>query len=397
MKIRLATPGDAASIAAIYNQGIEERTATFETALRSDEAILEWFDDAHPVVVATDDADEVMAFARASEYSPRDCYLGVFEFAVYTDFSHRRQGAAMAAMRELTTRARDAGAWKLVGKVFVDNEPCRMLMASLGFREVGVHHRHAKLDGRWRDVVLVEKFLAPIGGELSVPPVPKRAPRDQIVLSLKSADASERQAALKAARSFIDVHRKTDLDLLDAVADACLASKLRDASVRASFVDFLRAYSTVSAQAAQEVDAALFMRLARMNVPTELDAFYEVAFVAKQVICGGHDAARMAGIGTYRPFLLGWINDAIALPRLMRGRISPGNLVSVLMTLAIASSASDEEKQELAMVAVGAKEHHRVEPSSILPPPSPRPPPVAPPSKRPRKKRASRAKKRSPA
>jgi len=172
VKARAATPADAPALAAIYNQGIEERIATFETALRSDDDILSWFDGVHPIIVVTDDDDdEVIAFARSSEYSARECYRGIFEFAVYTDFAHRRRGAGMLAMRELVTHSRTAGAWKLVSRIFVDNEPSRMLVAALGFREVGTHHRHAKLDGRWRDVVVVEKFLAPLGAEASIRPL----------------------------------------------------------------------------------------------------------------------------------------------------------------------------------------------------------------------------------
>ena len=76
---RIATLADAAAITRIYNQGIEERMATFETALRSDDDILAWFDGVHPIVVVTDESGEVIAFARASEYSSRECYRGIFE------------------------------------------------------------------------------------------------------------------------------------------------------------------------------------------------------------------------------------------------------------------------------------------------------------------------------
>jgi phosphinothricin acetyltransferase len=52
-----------------------------------------------------------------------------------------------------------AGFWKLVARVFVENVPSRKLLLSLGFREVGVHEKHARLDGVWRDVVVVERLL----------------------------------------------------------------------------------------------------------------------------------------------------------------------------------------------------------------------------------------------
>ena len=51
------------------------------------------------------------------------------------------------------------GLWKLVSRVFPENEASLALCRSLGFRDVGVYRRHAKLDGEWRDVVIVERLL----------------------------------------------------------------------------------------------------------------------------------------------------------------------------------------------------------------------------------------------
>ncbi len=62
-------------------------------------------------------------------------------------------------MEALIAAAQGAALWKLVSRVFVDNEPSRRLLADLGFREVGVYERHGRLDGRWRDVVIVERLL----------------------------------------------------------------------------------------------------------------------------------------------------------------------------------------------------------------------------------------------
>ena len=378
MKYRSATPRDAAALAAIYNQGIEERTATFETTLRSDECILAWFDGVHPVVVVTDEDDEVIAFARTSEYSPRECYRGIFEFAVYTDFAHRRRGAGILAMREVVTLARAAGAWKLVSRIFVDNEPSRMLVAAIGFREVGIHHRHAKLDGRWRDVVVVEKFLAPIGAEASIPPPPPRAPRDQVLFSLRSGSPVARLTALDSARSLVGVYRTVDTDLLDAVADACFASKLQ-ATARARFVDFFRTYAAISPDAARDVDGSLFTRVGRISVARDLDAFYEATFVVRQVVGSAGDPSRAADLAAYRPRVLAWMKEAIELPRTMRGWISPGNVTSLLTAVALACCETEENKREVAELAAEGKERHRVEPpASLRPgPPAPLPPALA--------------------
>ncbi|CAA9538258.1 MAG: hypothetical protein AVDCRST_MAG05-5098, partial [uncultured Rubrobacteraceae bacterium] len=69
------------------------------------------------------------------------------------------RGAGGTAMEALISAAERAGFWKLVSRVFVENAPSRRLLRAAGFREVGVYERHARLDGAWRDVVIVERLL----------------------------------------------------------------------------------------------------------------------------------------------------------------------------------------------------------------------------------------------
>lgn len=155
---RPATPDDAPAIAAIYNQGIEDRVGTFETRPRTPDDIRAWFDGAHPIVVV-ENGGHVVAFASTSTYRPRACYAGVAEFSVYASRDARGQGAGRLAMLALIDAAQAAGYWKLVSRVFVENAASRALLRSVGFREVGVYERHAQLDGVWRDVVIVERLL----------------------------------------------------------------------------------------------------------------------------------------------------------------------------------------------------------------------------------------------
>ncbi len=159
MRARSAVPEDAGAIARIYNQGIDERIATFETRPRTAEEIQTWFGGAHPIVVVEEESGEVAAFGAASEYRPRECYAGVAEFMVYTDRGARGLGAGGQAMEALIEASERAGFWKLVSRVFVENAPSRRLLRSAGFREVGVYERHARLDGEWRDVVIVERLI----------------------------------------------------------------------------------------------------------------------------------------------------------------------------------------------------------------------------------------------
>jgi L-amino acid N-acyltransferase YncA len=158
METRLATTADAAAIAEIYNQGIAERAATFETRPRTVEDVRGWFTAAYPIVVVVDDG-KVIAFASTSLYRTRECYSGIAEFSVYVARAKRRRGVGRLAMQALLQEAQRCGFWKLLSRIFVENTASRALMRDLGFREVGVYHKHGKLDGQWRDVVIVEYVI----------------------------------------------------------------------------------------------------------------------------------------------------------------------------------------------------------------------------------------------
>ncbi len=155
---RRAVLEDAAAIALIYNHGIEDRVATFETQLRNEDDVKAWFD-GHYSVVVVEAGGDVKAFASTSLYRSRPCYRGIAEFSVYVRREAREQGYGRLAMTALIEEAAKAGFWKLVSRVFPENKASLRLLASLGFREVGVYEKHAQLDGVWRDVVIVERLL----------------------------------------------------------------------------------------------------------------------------------------------------------------------------------------------------------------------------------------------
>jgi L-amino acid N-acyltransferase YncA len=161
LRVRAATLADVQAIAQIYNQGIEDRIATFETEPRTAEMIGAWLEanEGRFPTVVVEREEVVVAWARASEYSSRPCYSGIAEFSVYVERSARRVGAGRAALQGLIDACEVGAFWKLVSKVFPENTASRALCASLGFREVGRHVRHARLDGAWRDCILVERLL----------------------------------------------------------------------------------------------------------------------------------------------------------------------------------------------------------------------------------------------
>src|SRR6267142_3499591 len=151
MQVRVATLADSAAIAAIYNQGIEDRVGTFETELRTEAMIQSWFEGRYPIVVV-EEAGTIIAYASTSTYRPRACYAGIAEFSVYVRRDWRGKGAGRVAMTALIQESEQAGFWKLVSRVFIDNAASRGLLRSLGFREVGIYEKHGQLDGVWRDV-----------------------------------------------------------------------------------------------------------------------------------------------------------------------------------------------------------------------------------------------------
>lgn len=165
MIAREATLEDADAIARIYNAGIDGRQATFETRHRRPDEVARWIGGAFPVI-AVCRGREVIAFAAASAYRPRECYAGIAEFSVYVDPAHRRCGAGRLAMERLVEACEARGFWKLLSRVFPENAASRGLLKRCGFREVGTYERHGRLDGRWRDVVIVERLL----GAAAAPP-----------------------------------------------------------------------------------------------------------------------------------------------------------------------------------------------------------------------------------
>jgi phosphinothricin acetyltransferase len=104
---------------------------------------------------------EIVAFASTSTstYRARPCYAGIAEFSVYVARKRRGSGAGRVAMTALVEAAAAAGFWKLLSRIFPENTASRVLMARLGFREVGIYERHGKFDGAWRDCVIVERRL----------------------------------------------------------------------------------------------------------------------------------------------------------------------------------------------------------------------------------------------
>ena len=157
MLVRPFDPRDYPAVAAVFAEGIATGRATFETAVPSWE---EW-DAAHlheHRFVAEEDGD-VVGWVAVVPYSRRAVYRGVGEESVYVAERARGRGVGKALLDAVIASARAGGLWTLQAGVFPDNVASLELHRRAGFREVGVRERIGRLDGVWRDVVLLELKL----------------------------------------------------------------------------------------------------------------------------------------------------------------------------------------------------------------------------------------------
>ncbi len=162
--VRAARAGDAESIARIHNEGIAERVATFETRARRAAEIAAGLE--RGLIVVAEREGRVVGWASIAPYDDaHEYYSGVAEATLYVERRARRGGTGRALLEALADEAERRGYYKLVGKIFSSNEPSIALVRSSGWREVGLHRRHGRLDGEWRDVLVVELLLGEARGE----------------------------------------------------------------------------------------------------------------------------------------------------------------------------------------------------------------------------------------
>lgn len=145
----------AHAVLAIYQAGIDEGNATFETMAPDWEMFSAVRLPAHRYVAVDDSA--VLGWVAASEVSSRCVYAGVVEHSVYVDRDARGRGIGRELLNTLISSTEAAGIWTIQSGVFPENTASLELHNSVGFRVVGVRERLGQHHGRWRDVVLIER------------------------------------------------------------------------------------------------------------------------------------------------------------------------------------------------------------------------------------------------
>lgn len=163
--IRPAHGGDAAAIGAIYDEAAASGLATFATGPHSARERRAWLaarDARAPVWTGLLD-DEVVAWSALAPFSHRSWYAGVGEYTIYVAGHAHGKGIGRTMLTALAEAAPGYGYWKLVGMILPENAAGLALARSAGFREVGTHRAHARREGRWRDVTIVELHLEGVG------------------------------------------------------------------------------------------------------------------------------------------------------------------------------------------------------------------------------------------
>jgi L-amino acid N-acyltransferase YncA len=161
MRIRRMDAADWPAVEIIYQEGIEDGEATFETAPPHWEA----FDAGKirdPRLVAADDDGHVIGWAAASPVSARMAYRGVIEHSVYVSRVARGRGIGSRLLEAFVAAADDAGFWTIQSSIFPENTASLRLHQAVGFRIVGTRERIARSAlgeraGQWRDTMLIER------------------------------------------------------------------------------------------------------------------------------------------------------------------------------------------------------------------------------------------------
>lgn len=159
--IRNMGDGDLQAVLDIYKMGIETGNATFETALPAAE---KW-DQLHHIfcrIVCVENG-VVVGWAALSPVSQRPCYCGVAELSIYVRPDQIGQGIGSKLMAHLIPESEKGGIWTLHSSIFPENKASHRLLLKFGFREVGRREKIARLHGRWRTTLILERRSKVVG------------------------------------------------------------------------------------------------------------------------------------------------------------------------------------------------------------------------------------------
>jgi len=153
--LRPMSAEDWSQVAEIYRQGIETKNATFETQIPD----WEKWDSSHVGscrIVATIQ-NSIVGWAALVPVSARKVYRGVGEISIYVSSKNKGSGIGTKLLEELITESEKAGFWTLQAGIFPENTASLKMHQNHGFRIVGYREKIGKMDGIWRDTMLLER------------------------------------------------------------------------------------------------------------------------------------------------------------------------------------------------------------------------------------------------
>ncbi|WAZ27164.1 GNAT family N-acetyltransferase [Streptomyces cinnabarinus] len=156
VRVAPMAPEHADAVLAIYQAGIDEGDATFETVAPGWEAFDTAKSPAHRFV-ALDERGAVLGWVAVTPVSDRCAYAGVVEHSVYVHPGARGRGVASALLKAMIDSTEAAGVWTVQSGIFPENTASLALHERAGFRVIGTRERIGRQHGRWRDVVLLER------------------------------------------------------------------------------------------------------------------------------------------------------------------------------------------------------------------------------------------------
>ncbi len=161
VNFREANFNDIDSILRIYNQGIEDRIATLEVDTKNKEYMETWFQEheyRYKVIVAEHNG-ECIGWASLNKFNKRKVYDSVADLSIYIERDYRGKGVGTLLLKEIEIKAKENDFYKIVLSTFTFNKLGQQLYRKSGYREVGVYKNQGIIDGKYIDIMIMEKFL----------------------------------------------------------------------------------------------------------------------------------------------------------------------------------------------------------------------------------------------
>lgn len=161
-EIREMLPDDEVRVLEIFQQGIDGGIATFETEVPNREVWnTEFFNDCRWIL--ENETSEVVGWAALKPVSKRECFKGVAEVSIYFDANYQGKGLGSVLLKKLILDSENHGFWTLQSNIFPENEASIKFHQKNGFRTVGIRKKVGRLNGEWKDLVMLEKRSETVG------------------------------------------------------------------------------------------------------------------------------------------------------------------------------------------------------------------------------------------